>query len=100
MSYFRYTQRDLDNAKREIGETLAGLADDSSRKLDDEDCDRQIVLEDLITRLCIIANEFAPGSIDLFESLANFRTPPIMDIVPIPESVRPQLSLVSNEPKE
>ena len=96
MTYIGHLHRQLANAKREAGEAILALADDSARKLDDECADRQVILEDLITRLCLLSEEFAPGSAMLFESLDNYRgSSPRMPIEPAP--LRPHLVVLRNE---
>ena len=96
MTYIGHLRRKLANAKREAGEAILALADDSARKLDDECADRQVILEDLITRLCLLSEEFAPGSAMLFESLDNYRgSSPQMPIAGQP--LRPHLVVVPDD---
>lgn len=76
MSYFEHTKKDVEDARlaarKEIGDVLAALADDSSRKMDDENTDRQTVAEDLITRLVTLSKALGSDAAGLFDSLANF----------------------------
>lgn len=59
MTYFEHTRRDLANAKKEVGEALLALADDTVRKMNDEEVehDRTYLLEDLLTRIALVAKE-------------------------------------------
>lgn len=72
MTYFQHTKRDLAEAKQEIGEAIAALAEDTARKMNgataqDEDAefeyDRTYLLEDLLSRMMLIAE--AAGVKDL-----------------------------------
>lgn len=83
MSYFVHTKRDLADARREIGEALLALADDTARKMNGEmpgdpnaerEYDSGYLLEDLLTRLSMIAEE-AGADPNLFESAADMRRP-------------------------
>lgn len=70
-------------ARKNTGELLAALADDTSRKMDDEAFDRQHLVEDLLTRLTEIAEAYAPGAVELFPSLNVFHgSTPVYELIP------------------
>lgn len=72
MSYFEHTKRDLAEAKRELGEALLALLNDTTQKMNDEDFerDRQYLLEDLVTRVALIA-ENAGADVGLFPDVQD-----------------------------
>lgn len=72
------------SVRREVAEELLALLDDTARKLDDENLDRQILLEDLMTRACMVADELG-GDVNLFPSLENFRANPIIPLLDAPD---------------
>lgn len=59
-------------ARKEIGDILAALANDTSVKLDDDTIDRQTLAEDLVTRLVSLSKSLGSDAANLFDSLDNF----------------------------
>lgn len=79
MTYFEHTKRDLAEARKELGELMLALADDTDRKMNGElpgnpdaehEYDRGYLLEDLLTRLVELAEE--NGAVrDLFPNITT-----------------------------
>lgn len=77
MTYFIHTARDLHRAKQEIGDALIGILNDAALKLEDETRDRQLILEDLITRVTGVATGLGLADVTLYPAVqdANRITP-------------------------
>jgi hypothetical protein len=94
VTYFQHTKADLANARKdarkEIGEALLALADDSSQKMETED--RTYILEDLITRLVEVAKELGADPA-IFEDLANF-SGGVCALPLLFEAAKPELRIV------
>lgn len=99
MSYFEYTKKDLADAKRELAELFCALADDTARKLDDETTDRQLLLEDLLTRIAELADaegrDVARGFGNLYAGTRPVCAYPLLDAEPTRKVVEPGLSAMN-----
>lgn len=87
MTYFVHTVTDLNNAKREIGDALIRLLNDTALKMDrDETADRRYLLEDLITRIADVATGTCGSDVSPF--------PAVMDST----RVTPAYALIGEQP--
>lgn len=80
MTYFEHTKRDLAEARKELGELVLALADDTVRKMNGElpgnpeaehEYDRTYLLEDLLTRLSELVETEARVDLDLFPNVGE-----------------------------
>lgn len=59
--------------RRKLAQAIAALADDTSRKMDDDNKSRHDLLEDLLTRLSDLTANIAPETVEWFPALLCFR---------------------------